>query len=466
MMKDLASSVMRYGQYIKVRKNMRNIWLLMALLTAVSLSTFASEKSVYQENVYQTSDIKLLDNRFRVDYGVKKITFIIARERFSKAVILVRPDGKKVYIWDKSDHVHWIEGEENDIITIENPMAGPWQALGKIQGNNRIQLLSNVQLQVKRLPIQLYSGERLKITGELFHLQKRLNETYLRDTELMVTAYGYNRVEDENFNFTSQELAKFNDKGVFYDEVPEDGIFTAFLQLDLATGKYRFEVAVKNNAFTRSFNQDVILFPKPIKTQMLPLLVDADPQLKLIYDIDELKPESIVIKGRITSVNRGQSEDFIIYAEADMTEQIHTFARPEQVGSYSIDLVLYATTKTGREITVNMPSEAFVIPKPIVIDSALLVALTASQAEPTEVLVDLVEDTESDWNLLLWVVGGLVFLLVLAVAVLFGIKFWQKRKFEKVIANKMDADLGIGEPIDVSDGLDNMIDLDLNSLDK
>lgn len=448
---------------------MRNIWLLMALISVVSLNTFASAKSVYQteldnKSVYQTSDIKLLDNRFRVDYGIKQITFIIARERFSKAVILVRPDGSKVYIWDKSDRVHWIEGEENDIITIENPMAGPWQALGKIQGDNRIQLLSNVQLQVKRLPIQLYSGERLKITGELFHLNKRLNETYLRDTELLVTAYGYNRVEDENFNFTSQELARFNDKGVFYDEVPEDGIFTTFLQLDLATGKYKFEVAVKNHAFTRSFNQDIILFPNPIKTHMLPLLVDADPQLQLIYDLDELKPESIVIKGRLTSVNRGNSDDFIIYAEADMAEQIHTFTRPEQVGSYSIDLVLYATTKTGREITVNMPSEAFVIPKPIVIDSALLVALTASQAEPTEVLVDVVEDT--DWNLLLWVVGGLVFLLVLAVAILFSIKFWQKRKFEKVIANQMDADLGIGEPIDTSDGMDDMTDLDLNSLDK
>lgn len=448
---------------------MRNIWLLMALISVVSLSTFASAKSVYQteldnKSVYQTSDIKLLDNRFRVDYGIKQITFIIARERFSKAVILVRPDGSKVYIWDESDRVHWIEGEENDIITIDNPMAGPWQALGKIQGDNRIQLLSNVQLQVKRLPIQLYSGERLKITGELFHLDKRLNETYLRDTELLVTAYGYNRVEDENFNFTSQELARFNDKGVFYDEVPEDGIFTTFLQLDLATGKYKFEVAVKNHAFTRSFNQDIILFPSPIKTQMLPLLVDADPQLQLIYDLDELKPESIVIKGRLTSVNRGNSDDFIIYAEADMAEQIHVFTRPEQVGNYSIDLVLYATTKTGREITVNMPSEAFVIPKPIVIDSALLVALTASQAEPTEVLLDVVEDT--DWDLLLWVVGGLVFLLVLAVAVLFSIKFWQKRKFEKVIANQMDVDFGIGKPIDSSDGMDNMTDLDLNSLDK
>ena len=439
---------------------MRNICWLLALIAAVSMNAFASAKSVYQPNVYQTSDIKLLDNRFRVDYGIKQITFIIARERFSKAVILVRPDGSKVYIWDKSERVHWIEGEENDIITIEEPMPGPWQALGKLRGDNRIQLLSNVQLLVKRLPIQLYSGERLKITGELLHLKKRLNATYLRDTELSVTAYGYNRVEDENFNFTSQELAKFNDKGELYDEVPEDGIFTTFLQLNLATGKYKFEVAVKNNAFTRSFNQDVILFPKPIKTQMLPLQADADPQLKLIYDTDELQAESIVVKGRLTSVNMGNSDDFIIYAEADMAEQIYSFARPKSAGGYNIDLVLYATTKAGREIIVNIPPAAFVIPNPIVIDSALLAAVSASQASAT---TDVLAEDENDWDLLLWVIAGLVGLLILAVMVLFAIKFWQKRKFEKVIAQQTGSDMGIEEP---DDNKNMMTDLDLNSLDK
>ncbi|PKH04626.1 TIGR03503 family protein [Moritella sp. Urea-trap-13] len=440
---------------------MRNIWLLLALIGAVSISTFTSAKSVYQ-----TSDITLLDNRFRVDHGIDKITFIIARERFSKAVILVRPDGSKVYIWDKSDRVHWIEGEENDIITIDQPMAGPWQAIGKIQGNNRIQLLSDVKLQVNRLPIQLYSGERLKVSGELLHLEERLNESYLRDAELIMTAYGYNRTEDENFNFTSQELARFNDKGVFYDELPEDGLFTAFLQLDLDTGKYKFEVAVKNHAFTRSFNQDVILFPKPIKTQMLSLLEGEDPQLKLTYDIAELKPESIVIKGRLLAVNSGESSDFIIYGEADMAEQIHTFQRPDETGNYSIDLMLFATTKAGREIIMKLPAEAFVIPKPIFIDSALIPAATVSQAETTETSMTLLEDTESDWNLVLWVVGSLLALLVLAVTALFTIKFWQKRKFEKVISNQMDGEITAPMPLGRGDELNKMTNLDLNSLDK
>jgi len=444
---------------------MRNIGLLLAFIFAVTISAFSTAQSVYQ-----TSDIPLLDNRFRVDYGIEKITFIIARARFSKAVILVRPDGSKVYVWDKSEQVHWIEGEENDIITIDNPMPGPWQALGKIQGDNRIQILSDVQLQVDRLPIQLYSGERLKVSGALLHLKKRLNESYLRDTELIMTAYGYNRTEDENFNFTSQELAKFNDEGMFYDEIPEDGLFTTYLKLDLATGKYKFEVAVKNHAFTRSFNQDVVIFPRPIKTQMLPLLFDAEPKLKVAVDIEELKSESVVIKGRLASVNGGPSNDFIIYGEPDTAELTHTFERPEHIGSYNIELALFATTKAGREITVNMSPEAFVIPRPITIDSSLIPAPIASQAEPTIEAVS--DDSEIEWNILLWVVGGLLTILIVAVAILFSIKFWQKRKFEKVIANQLNSDeITVSddtakEAKGMSSDLDMLTDLDLNSLDK
>lgn len=436
------------------RKSMRNIGLLLVFIGAMTMSVVAASQTVYR-----TSDIALLDNRFRVDHGIKQITFIIARERFSKAVILVRPDGSKIYIWDKSERIHWLEGKEHDIITIENPMPGPWQALGKIQGDNRIQLLSDVQLQVNHLPIQLYSGERLKVTGSLLHLQQTLNGAFLRDTELIITAHGYHQTEDANFNFSSQQLTKFNDKGESYDELPEDGIFTSFLKLDLDSGKYKFEVAVKNNVFTRSFNQDVVIFPRPITTQMLPLLIDEQPQLKFTFDIEELQPESIVIKGRLVAVKGDLSDDFIVYGEANTDEQIYTFERPENIGSYKIELLLFATTQAGREIIINIPSQAFVIAKPIIIDSALIAAAATSDAVATSVVES---EAETKWNLLLWIVGGLLVVLLLAVITLFSIKFWQKRKFEKVIAKQANT----GSNAQQSDELDMSIDLGLNSTDK
>lgn len=94
--------------------------VLFGLLFGVS--AFASDEST----------LSLLDNRFRVDPTISQITFVIYRENNSQPVVLVRPDGKKYYAWRKPDNVRWYEEPAMDIISIDNPMPGPWQAVGKV----------------------------------------------------------------------------------------------------------------------------------------------------------------------------------------------------------------------------------------------------------------------------------------------------------------------------------------------
>lgn len=50
-----------------------------------------------------------------------------------------------------------------DIISIENPMPGPWQAIGKITPENKVKILSNLTLSVDTLPKKLYQSETLKL---------------------------------------------------------------------------------------------------------------------------------------------------------------------------------------------------------------------------------------------------------------------------------------------------------------
>ncbi len=54
-----------------------------------------------------------------------------------------------------------------DIISIENPMPGPWQAVGKVTPNNQVALLSNLKLTVEDLPSRLYQSETMKFTARL-----------------------------------------------------------------------------------------------------------------------------------------------------------------------------------------------------------------------------------------------------------------------------------------------------------
>ncbi len=84
------------------------------------------------------SSMSLLDNRFRVDPTISQITFVVYREKNSQPVVLVRPDGKKYYAWRSPDNVRWYEESSMDIISIDNPMPGPWQAVGKVSPKNNI----------------------------------------------------------------------------------------------------------------------------------------------------------------------------------------------------------------------------------------------------------------------------------------------------------------------------------------
>lgn len=432
-------------------------WCLLVILCLLSGNSMAKQ-------AYQTSDIPLLDNRFRVDFGVEQITFIIARKRFKEAVILVRPDGSKARISAANDRTRWLEGLDHDIITIDNPMPGPWQAIGDIAEENRIQLISDVKLEVEQLPIQLYSGERLRVTGALYNGKEQLHDAYVNNAELTMIAHGYHRSSDANFKFDFKELAKFTDRGDRFDELPADGIFTTYLKLDLDTGKYRFAVSVKNNVFTREVSQDVVVFPSPIKSKILPILDDINPQLVLDFDIEELDAKSIVIEGLVTNESKDEMDRFILHGKAGKSTFEYAIPRPTMFGGYRVALTMFATTSLGREIIVQLPPQAFVIPKPIEVNPALAVS-EADLKAASEAAAAKLREEEERFNWMLWIIGGILFLVIAAIATLFGIKYWQRKKFEKAIAEQT--------PLPPEDTEEAVLpeaaieeDLDLNSLNE
>lgn len=70
------------------------------------------------------NDIKLLDNRFRLDYAVEEVTMVFFREYGSAPVVLVRPDGSKVFQYTAvGQQVTWFDSPTYDMINIKKPMA-------------------------------------------------------------------------------------------------------------------------------------------------------------------------------------------------------------------------------------------------------------------------------------------------------------------------------------------------------
>jgi uncharacterized protein (TIGR03503 family) len=164
--------------------------------------------------------IKLLQNRFRIDYEVEEITMIFFREYGSAPIVLVRPDGSKIFqsIAD-GESVFWFDSSTYDMISIKKPMPGPWQAVGQIVPESRVMVISDLALHAKLLPNIIFSGEIVKQTAYLTNNNIPIDYNAFRDVvELTISLSSTNNPNFNNFGSKSEIVATFEDNGKGMDE--------------------------------------------------------------------------------------------------------------------------------------------------------------------------------------------------------------------------------------------------------
>ncbi|HAU4887701.1 TIGR03503 family protein [Aeromonas hydrophila] len=392
---------------------MSKLWS--GLLLLASLTASANE-------VFAPSDIPLLDNRFRIDYGVKEITFIVTRKPGTPSVILVRPDGSKLYVGKVTPpDVGWLALKDQDLITIRDPMPGPWQAIGEVDPDNRVRLLSNIRLETDQLPTQLYQGERVKLKSWLLIDDAPPKAGYyLTDLGMTVRLQRFNDAKQEGEPIVDEVLGHYRDDGKGLDEVPGDGIMTAEAVLDVAAGKYRAMYSTGNQVFSRARYQDVLIYPLPVSYTLAPPSQEFGAKLSFLIDADELDPVSVVIEGKATNTV-GASMAFNAVATEPRVEV--DLSAIKEVGQYEVNATLFGTTRLGREIQVTLPVKSFnIFPVLAAEPSAASAASETSAAVPNQVKFE--EKQSSGW--LIWLLGGVGILLVLLGGV--GFILLQKRR--------------------------------------
>ncbi|MFQ2057154.1 TIGR03503 family protein [Aeromonas veronii] len=403
-----------------------------SLLLLMSLGAMATE-------VFAPSDIPMLDNRFRIDYGVKEITFIIKRKAGTPSVILVRPDGSKLYVGKvKPADVGWLALPEHDLITLRNPMPGPWQAIGEVDPDNRVRILSDIRLDIAALPMQLYQGEVVKLKSWLLiNGQPPQDKYYLSDLGMTVKLQSFSDAAQQQV-VLDQELGRYHDDGKGLDEVPGDGIMTAEATLqDIPAGKYRAIFSTGNQVFVRARYQDVLLYPYPFSYNLAPPSEELGAKLSLLIDRDELDPASVVIKGSVTS-NVGGLYEFSETASAPKLDI--DLSAIKEVGQHEVKATLYGTTRLGRELKIELPVKTFnVFPPPPPPAEVASAAAPISSAESVEAL------PEEGMGWLLWLlVGGGVLLVLLGGA---GFVVMQKRRaFKRALAAAQAENQQNGQP--------------------
>ncbi|CAK2503667.1 TIGR03503 family protein [Vibrio crassostreae] len=384
-------------------------------LLLLSFSLHAATESV----------MSLLDNRFRVDSSIEQVTFVIYRADNSKPVVLVRPDGKKYYSWRNADNVRWYEESSMDIISIDNPMPGPWQAIGKVSPKNNIKLLSHLVLDANEFPDKLYQTERIKFTTRLTSDGKPLVlRDFLDRVKLKVTFTKF--VENEESLVREARpvpvvMGEFADDGVDLDEKAGDGVFTVSLPIDIEPGKYRARITSGNGVFLRAQEQEVLVYPTPLTTTFIQSRKEGLPHTIVVSgEQGMIAPSSLAVH-----VEHKAPDEYVMYkqgqAEVDAMKVALELPYNGDLGIYNWSGMVYATDASSqRPLIFPITEQSYSVVEDIDLAESRRLqeeALAEQKRIATELMILQKREDDRQRSMIIIAVGNVV-------AILLGLLIW------------------------------------------
>ncbi|EGQ8920994.1 TPA: TIGR03503 family protein [Vibrio parahaemolyticus] len=409
--------------------------LSVAILAIWSCFAFAASESA----------MSLLDNRFRVDPTIEQITFLVYREQSSQPVVLVRPDGKKYYAWGSYDNVRWYQEPSLDIISVDNPMPGPWQAVGKVTPKNNIRLISHLKLSTDVFPNRLYNGEALKFTARLTSDDKPLVlRDFLDRVNLRVTFTKFVENEDELIKEARpvpMSIGEFSDDGRGLDEQAGDGAFTVQLPIEVEPGKYRARITSGNGVFLRAQEQVILVYPNPVSRTFIQSRSPEKPhQLVVSGEQGMIAPGSIAV-----NVEQNAPDGFITYSQGQVSQDgmkttLNLDNDPE-LGKYSWRGEIFATDfATQRALVFPIQEQTFSVVDEVDLEAARI-AKEAELAEQRRIEMEkrIIAEREAERkrSMIIIAVGNVVMLLIAIVAWV----VWRKLKAKRQAMPEMQLEV-------------------------
>ena len=314
------------------------------------------------------NSIKLLQNRFRIDYEVEEITMVFFRKYGSPPVVLVQPDGSKIFqVQADGENVFWYDAATYDLINIKHPTPGPWQAVGQLLPESRVMVISDIQLIADPLPDVIFSGEILKQTARLTNGGEPINNAEFRDVvSLDIRLVSTNNPNFDNFGAEVQTIATFEDNGRGMDERPLDGVFTGQFNLAVADGEWTPVFVVSTPMLTREqVDSPLMLYPNPITVEMVED-GGGDGYHKLVIDAhrEHVDMKTLLIDGKVRFPN-GDVQNFSL-TEQTAEAREHLIVNYEE-GVYRVKLTAYGNTLSGRDFILDVPEKTFLVEKPEVV---------------------------------------------------------------------------------------------------
>lgn len=389
------------------------------------------------EKTTKPDTVPLVDNKFLVDESILELTLLVFKPQNAQPTEVIEPDQTQYQKKNSPDYAKWQSEKNYDLITITRPKVGEWSINAQTDPDNRVLVVTNLQVQTNHIPNNLFIGEILNI------------RLFMSDNNKKIT--------DDNFlQFISMSAIQkepnkkrwfLHDNGLRGDAEAHDGLFNVQIKKTLEVGKNQFTFQASTETLQRQINYSVIIHDtKLINTRAEQLHKNNTNyhQILVTPNIEFVNPRTMKMNALLIEGDIEENEDS---AQAITLQQINPNVLEWSYESDKLDpdkdhyviIHMLTKTRTGRPvdytsepIALNLPKfdNLILSPNQLLTDETPEIKSDSDNIDkPIEEPIEEIAKSEpekSDW--LMGAVIAVIVNIILAISGWFAYRKWKKSR--------------------------------------
>ena len=393
------------------------------------------------EKTTQRDTVPLVNNTFLIDESIHELTLLVFKPENAPPAIIIEPDKKEFQKNNKPEYVKWQSETHYDLITVKHPKTGEWSINAQTDPDNRVMVVTDLQIQTTRLPNNLFAGETLNIS------------LFLTDNN--------NKITDDNFlQFISMSVMQkepdkkrwfLHDNGLRGDKEAHDGVYSIGINKTLAIDKNQFTLLASSETFQREINHSVIIHD----IELISTRVDqtqknnknyhqilVTPNLEFV-DAGKMQMSAHLLPGEmlpgeLLEDHENSQPIELQQSNPNLLQWSYESATLDPDNEYHMVIQMKTRTRSGRAIHYTSSPIQLSLPKfehlppladPLPIDETPPLQEKAEDVQETETEAEAGEESEennSDW--LTGIIVAVIVNIILGIGGWFGFRKWKQSR--------------------------------------
>jgi len=389
------------------------------------------------EKTTKPDTVPLINNKFLIDSSILELTLLVFKPQNARPTEVIEPDKTQYQKKNSPGYAKWQSEKNYDLITITRPKTGEWSINAQTDPDNRVLVVTNLQIQTNHMPNNLFVGETLNIG------------LFMTDNNKKIT--------DDNFlQFISMSAVQkepnkkrwfLHDNGLRGDTKAHDGLFNISIKKTLELGKNQFTFQASTETLQREINYSVLIHDTNLintRTEQLQKNNKNYHQILVTPNIEFVNPRAmkmsaLLIEGELLDNEDATQSITLQQINPKVLEWSYESNTLDPDKDYHVIIHMLTKTRTGRPIDytsrpiqLNLPEfdNLILTPDKLVTDEVPAIERVPEKpATPVETKIedsDVTEDDGNDWltGIIIAVIANIIF----AIGGWFGYRKWKNSR--------------------------------------